>query len=96
MAAAGHLRCFDDASVMSGTGADEENETAALANSGHDFCSASQVGGSYVEGDYVDALSNAEDIAGVCRVPKGGGVAKVGLRGEEKLEGYVVGEGWIC
>lgn len=81
---------------MSGAGADEEDEAAALAYSGNNFRSTSKVSSSYVERDYVDALSDAEYVPGVCGVPVRGGVAEMGLRGKEKFEGYIVRIGWVC
>lgn len=53
------------------------------------------MGGGHVEGDDVDALSDAEDVAGVCGVPVGCLVAQMSLRCEEQLEGDVGGAGWV-
>ena len=52
------------------------------------------MGRRHVEGDDVDALADAEDVAGVCGVPVGSLVAQMGLRCEEELEGDVGGAGW--
>lgn len=43
----------------------------------------------------MDALTDTEDVASVGRVPEGGGVTKVGLRGEEEFEGDVGGRGRV-
>ena len=50
------------------------------------------MGGGGFERDYVHALSDAEDEAAIHRVPEGGGVAHMRLRGEEELDGDFGGE----
>lgn len=47
------------------------------------------MGGGDLERNYVDALSYAVDVAGVCGVPERGGMALVGFRRKEELEGDV-------
>ena len=54
------------------------------------------MGGCDVEGDDVDALADAEDVAAVHGVPERSAVAEVGLGGEEELEGDVRGSGRVC
>ena len=49
------------------------------------------MGPGHVEGDDVDALPDAEDVAGVCGIPVGCLVAQMGLRCEEELEGDIGG-----
>lgn len=44
----------------------------------------------------MDSVADAEYVARVDRVPKRGGVAEVGLRGEEEFEGDGRGGGRVC
>lgn len=47
--------------------------------------------GGGVGGDDVDSLADTEDVAGIGGMPEGGGVADVGLGGDEELQGDVCG-----
>lgn len=87
MASAGQLGGIHDGAVLALAGADEEDETAAFGDAGDDAAGAAEVGGGDVEGDDVDTGADAEDVAAVERVPERGGVAEVGLGGEEEGEG---------
>ena len=87
MASARQFCGIDDTTVLAFAGADEEDQATAFGDAGDDAAGAPEVGGCYVEGNDVDAGADAEDVAAVERVPEGGGVAEVGLRGEEKREG---------
>lgn len=87
----GELGGADDAAVEAGAGADEEDEAAAFCDAGDDFGGAAEVLSGGVEGNDVNTVADAEDVAGVCGVPKGGGVAHVGLGGHEELKGYISG-----
>ncbi len=77
-------RCrVDDRSVLSLARTHEQDDSAAFGDAGDDAAGAAQVRGRDVEGDDVDALADAEDVATVRRVPERGGVAEVGLGGQE-------------
>lgn len=91
VAPAGQPRGVDDAPVLPLPRADEEDHAGALGDAADDAACAAEMRGGDVEGDDVDAGADAEDVAGVGRVPEGGGVAEVGLGGEEELERDV---GW--
>lgn len=91
VAPAGQPRGVDDAPVLPLPRAGEEDHAGALGDAADDAACAAEVGGGDVEGDDVDAGADAEDVAGVSRVPEGGGVAEVRLGGEEELERNVGG-----
>lgn len=83
MASARQLAGLDDAAVLALASADEEDDAAAFGDGADDLAGAAEVGSGDVEGDDVDPRADAEDVAAVGRVPEGGAVAQVGLRGEE-------------
>lgn len=62
--------------------ANEENEAAALRDSGDHTAGSSQVGRGHVKRDDVDTLPDTEDVTRVGRVPEGGRMAQVRLRCE--------------
>ena len=89
MVAARQLRGPDDALGLAGAGPDEEDEPRAHGDAVDDAAGASEVAGSHFGGYDVDAVADAEDVGAVGGVPVGGGVAEVGLRGDEEGDGDV-------
>jgi hypothetical protein len=81
--------------VLALAGAHEQHDAASPRHLLDDFGGAAQVGGRLLERDDVDALADAVDVARVRRVPQRGGMALVGFRGEEQLEGHVGGRGRV-
>lgn len=96
VAALGTFGSVDDDASLALARADEEDQAAVLGYFADDFGGAPEVGCGHVQGDDVYTLADAEDVFCVCWVPEGGGVAEVGLRGEEEVEGYVFDTGRVC
>lgn len=61
----------------------------------NDLGGAAQVGGSHFKRDYVNALPDTMDVAGICGVPQRSDMALVGFGGEEQLKGDVGGGWWV-
>jgi hypothetical protein len=79
MAAAGEPRCIDHTPVLAFSGSDEEHKAPSLADAFNYLRCSSQMCGGDIEGDYVYALMDAEDVALILRFPEGRGVAQVSL-----------------
>jgi hypothetical protein len=64
--------CVHHGAVLASARAGEEHQAAAFTDGSDDLTGAAEVGGGHVEGDDVDALADAEDVALVGGVPEGG------------------------
>lgn len=87
MVALCELGCSCNCPVLSVASAYEQDHASAPAHLLHDLGGSSQVGGSGLERDDVDALPDAVDVARIGGIPQGGDMALVGFGGEEQLEG---------
>lgn len=81
----GHELC------LAGPRAHEQDQAAPVGDLFDDARGPAQMRGRLLEGDDVDALPDAVDVARVGRVPERGVVAHVCLGGHEELEGDVLG-----
>lgn len=81
----GHKLC------LAGPRAHEQDQAAPVGDLFDDARGPAQMCGCLLEGDDVDALPDAVDVARVGRVPERGVVAHVYLRGHEEFEGDVLG-----
>ena len=82
------LRGIDHSPGLAWPCAHEQDQSSSFGDAGDDAAGAAEVRRGDVERDYVDALPDAKDVAGVHGVPEGGVMAEVGLGGEEEFESY--------
>lgn len=83
--AARELRGVDDAALLSRPGADEDDRAPGASDARDDFCCAPQVRGGHVEGDDVDPVPHAKDVARVAGVPERRRVSQVGASGHQEF-----------
>ncbi len=83
--------CLRDELGLARPRADEQDQAASVGDLLDNTRGAAQMGGRLLEGDDVDALADAVDVAAVGWVPERGVVAHVRLGRHEELERDVFG-----
>lgn len=85
------LRSIDNASFLTVSCANKQDQTSALGNLFNNLARTSQISSGHIQRDDVNTVSHTEDVFSISGIPQGSSVAEVRLGSEKEFEGDVGG-----